>query len=308
MSRGSFIPISTIERLCASYRRAQKDQEKMNLISSQVGNREMSPSFSLKNVEFNADTRVCRLEFLQTQQYRTIDRYVTKDYQKYPIYSDWKTKSKVLKKTIKLTNAELESLQSNPDPLIKRFADKIVLSLKNEELLPAWFIIKYLRVQLDEKLKSYDEELAQFEKKTSWTISKSKKYINERKDIIKTCNKQIDELQKKMSQKQADVDKINNAKPNFAKYLFSFGIYAYVISQKRKDKINAKIEDLFNEISQLQSYVFDMNNDISKQTEIIKECTQNFNSKKKSIAAAKDDLKLETYKKIDRVEPLKKHC
>lgn len=197
MGRGSFISVSSIERLCGSIRHSQQIQQRNALIQSQFGIEKEKPVvYTLQNVDFNIDTRVCRIEILQTQQYRTIEKYVTRDYQKYPIYSSWKTKTKIIKKTIKLTNIELESLNVNSDPLIRQFADKIILSLNNEELLPSWLIIKYLRLQLKEKLHSYDIELTQFENKTNLSISKHKSYIQERKGFIEDCNTLVLKLQK----------------------------------------------------------------------------------------------------------------
>lgn len=90
----------------------------------------------------------------------------------------------------------MESLNVNSDPLIRQFADKIILSLNNEELLPSWLIIKYLRLQLKEKLHSYDIELTQFENKTNLSISKHKSYIQERKGFIEDCNTLVLKLQK----------------------------------------------------------------------------------------------------------------
>ena len=66
---------------------------------------------------------------MQTQEYRTIQKYITKNYEKYPIYSEWKIKEKILKKTLKLTNSELELLNVNEDDLIKMFAEEIIIAL-----------------------------------------------------------------------------------------------------------------------------------------------------------------------------------
>lgn len=306
MGRGSFISVSSIERLCGAIRHSQQVQERNALIQSQVGIEKEKPVvFTLQNVDFNIDTRVCRIEILQTQQYRTIEKYVTLNYQKYPIYSSWKTKTKIIKKTIKLTNSELESLNANSDSLIRQFADKIILSLNNEELFPSWFIIKYLRLQLKEKFHSYDIELTQFENKINSLISKHKSYIQERKGFIEVCNAQLIKLQNRLDKKLSIIDRINNAKPNFAKYFFTFGLYAYLISQKRKDKINAKIDTLSNGINEQKSYISEMENDINKANDSIKNYTQSIVNKRKSIAKVKKDFEIETLKKIDSVERLK---
>lgn len=74
MGRGSFISVSSIERLCGSIRHSQQIQQRNALIQSQFGIEKEKPVvYTLQNVDFNIDTRVCRIEILQTQQYRTIE-------------------------------------------------------------------------------------------------------------------------------------------------------------------------------------------------------------------------------------------
>lgn len=306
MGRGNFISFSSIERLCGMLRHSQQVKERNTIIESQVGIEKDKPAtFSLRNVDFNIDTRICRIEIQQSQQYRTIQKYVTRDYQKYPVYSEWKTRSKTIKKTIKLTNGELESLNTNSDPLIRRFADNIILSLKCEELFPAWFIIKYLRLELKEILKQYDDELNQFILKTNSLISRCKRNIADRKDLIDATDKQVNALQKKLDKQLSIVNKINNAKPNFAKYIFSFGIYAYLISKKRKNKISAKIKALSDEINDQRSYISIMEKDINKFTSNIENYNRSIDDKRKYISKSKTEFDLEIKKKIDCVEPLK---
>lgn len=104
--------------------------------------KEQRAIYSLDNVDFNLTTRITRLEFTRKQKYRTIVKYVTRDYVKYPVYSEWKTRTKKIKKTIKLSNLELENLEHNDDSLIAWFAYEIVSKLPSEELLPSWYLNK----------------------------------------------------------------------------------------------------------------------------------------------------------------------
>ena len=80
--------------------------------------KEEEPVITLQSCNFSNDTRIAKLEFLQTQKYRTIDKYITRDYVKYPVYSYWKTRTKTIKKTIKLTNQALENLENNGDSFL----------------------------------------------------------------------------------------------------------------------------------------------------------------------------------------------
>lgn len=99
-------------------------------------------------------------------------------------------------------------------------------------------------------------------------------------------------IAKRLDKQLCTLNKINNAKPNFAKYFFSFGIYAYLISQKRKEKVHSKIDMISKEINEQKSYISGMENDITKSNDCIKKYTQSIVDKKKSIAKAKKILKL----------------
>ena len=147
MDRRSFISTAIIKRIASAYNRKKGKRYNNGLIiADEQGNeKERPPQFSLTKVDFNITSRIARIEILQTREYRTIQRYITKNYEKYPIYSEWKIKKKILKKTLKLTNSELELLNVNQDDLIKMFAEEIIIALNNEELFPSWFIELYLK-------------------------------------------------------------------------------------------------------------------------------------------------------------------
>ena len=122
--------MTAIRRIVASSNRIKKEKYNDELIRSQGGNeRERPPQFNLDNLDFNLTTRITRVEILQTQFYRTIQKYITKNYVKYPIFSEWKIKKKILRKTLKLTNSELENLNINDDELIKKFAEDIIIAI-----------------------------------------------------------------------------------------------------------------------------------------------------------------------------------
>lgn len=110
MGRRSLIPISAINKLISSSRRREREKYNESLIEANKGlKKELSPVYELIKVDFDDSSRNTKIEIQQTQQYRTIERYVTKNYVRYPVYSNWKTRSRVIKKSIKLTNASLEA-------------------------------------------------------------------------------------------------------------------------------------------------------------------------------------------------------
>ena len=95
MNKNSLISITTIKMLAELTNRKQKELQRNAILSIQRNNeKEKPPQYQLVNVEFNSTSRVTRIEILQTQQYRTILKYITRNYQKIPVYSEWKNKEK----------------------------------------------------------------------------------------------------------------------------------------------------------------------------------------------------------------------
>jgi len=98
------------------------------------------PIYNLINIDFNTISRKVKVFLNCSQKYRTVERYVQRNYVKYPVYSAWKIKNKSIVKSIKLTNENIEKLNVHEDELIRLFADEIICSLKNDDLLPSWFL------------------------------------------------------------------------------------------------------------------------------------------------------------------------
>lgn len=118
--------------------RKRIDQDTMEELKKAEEN-EKAPSYKIVNFEFNEISRVARITFCETRKYKTIDRYITRNYVKYPLYSDWKLKEKLIKKSAKLNNEGLENLLFQEDPLLKSFAFEIVDLLNNKDLVPSWY-------------------------------------------------------------------------------------------------------------------------------------------------------------------------
>lgn len=151
--------MSDINRIVSACRQRKKEKERIALINAQGGNcKELKPTYTLQNVIFNDVTRMAKIEFIEEQTYRTVVRYVTQNYVKYPIYSSWKTKTKTITKNIKLTNAELERLNCNNDFFIREFAKDIIVALNNKELLPSWFLIECLKSEFQEKIDNIETQ------------------------------------------------------------------------------------------------------------------------------------------------------
>lgn len=254
MSRRVLISKATINKIVASQRRRQREEEKNELIQSQGGNeKEKTPTYHLEKVDFNTETRITKIEFCQTQEYRTIERYVTQNYVKYPIYSEWKVKHKKIHKTIKLTNAVLESLNVNSDELIRLFARDIIISLNREDLYPSWFLLYYLREEVKREIQEIDDEFSLIEEKIIACI-------NQQQDNIKCANNNIKELEIKISKQESKKKKLEQVIENInahgnvmPKVICTFGLWLLWNSQKRKEKIEKKLLTIKSIIEELNT-------------------------------------------------------
>ena len=305
MGRRSFISMTAIKRMVSASNRLKRERYNNNLIQAQGGNeKEKAPTYTLNKVEFNINTRITRIEILQTQEYRTIQKYVTQNYQKYPIYSEWKIKEKIIKKSIKLTNSELELLNTNEDELIAIFAEDIIIELGNEELFPSWFIKLYLKRELDSDLKNMKNKLNEYRVEQNDTITNKAEEIKNINIENEKFHKKLLKFEKIKSKKQKLLERLSLAKKNVFKGLFTFGIYLYLISNRRKIKIESKL--LIT-----NSKILDINENINRNTKIIDNCNKtiekckvNINNYEKDYTSKKDSRVEEFNHKISEVKPL----
>ena len=305
MGRRSFISMTAIRRIASASNRMRKERYNNELIRSQGGNeKERPPEYSLSNVDFNITSRIARIEILQSQEYRTIQRYITQNYERYPIYSEWKTREKTIKKTLKLTNSELELLNVSSDDLVKMFAEEIIIQLNNEELFPSWFIKLYLKRELDSDFEIIENDL------NSYTELQNNKIINHQKSIDSynnenvKLNKMFDKKIKKRDKIDAKLIKISQARSNIFKTIFSLGVYNYLISFKRRTKIESKLSKLEDEITNINKNIADNHVKVQKCNKSIETCKANISQKEKEQKNKKETRLLEYNKKFAEVKPL----
>ena len=194
--------------------------------------KEKDEQYSLGKIDFNPINRITKIEIIASKQYRTIERYVTRDYVKYPVYSGWKTKTRVIKKTIKLTNAQLENLAYNEDELIVMLAKDIISQLP-ADLHPSWYNYYYLDKALDYELNLIDKST---EKIKARFYSISEKIDNNKDLLIKIYSK----AQKGNKEIVDEVSVLNEIDTYFDNLPSKTARYAAVyldIALKRKDYI-----------------------------------------------------------------------
>ena len=298
--------MTAINRLMSASRQREREREKSELIAAQGGNhKEFPPTYSLYKVDFNVETRITKIEIQQTQQYRTIERYVTQNYVKYPIYSGWKTKSKIIKKTIKLTNKELERLNCHEDFLISKLCEDIILSIGYEDIYPSWFIKKALKEEYKENNRMLDEELSDFSYPISLKTEQCSKKIDNYKLDIDKNKKELAVFQKKNEIIIKKISKIENSKKSIWKSIITLFLYNYYKSNRRKQKLyskNSKYENKIKELEQKNSEDETKILELKNQMNIMR---RSLKKKCDEILKKRDILTTELNENISKVQSLK---
>lgn len=207
---------------------------------------------SIEKFSFDKETRRAKIIFLRKTPYQKIERYVTRNYQKTPIYGPVQYREKRIEKTIKLTNEALEDLAYSDDELLKEFRFKIVYLLHDPNLEPSWYKTQSLAKERDRVIANKKEALNQESRnlKTRINIIDGKiKSIN--KDVDKTT-REIESKQKKKGTLEAKRDAKESRLAYALKIIFTLGIYFFAkphLDQSRE----TRIKDLSNIISILEN-------------------------------------------------------
>lgn len=305
--RRSPISLSTI-KMIESYRNKKEREEThrylINKSTMQGNEKEPAPEYAISEFDFDRTSRIAHIEFTQLQKYRTITRYATRNYVKYPVYSDWKTRKKTITKTLKLTNLELEGLNDNDDFLVRKFAKEIIIRINDEELFPSWFIKEYLKEELDDSLKAMKNELDAFVLQQHKNIDKSTR----NKSLFKYKNSN---LRKKLLEVQAEKDKLSSKlskaqsrKQNTLKSILSFGIYSYLISESRKGKLNAKLRLMEDDLSKIKKAIADNNAIINMYEDAIVTSKSDIAERKENYEKEIEERKTIYNEKLSKVKTL----
>ena len=303
--RRSGISVSAIQRIISAHRRKEREEYNKNLIASNNGDeKELPLNYDFENLDFNSETRIAKIVFLETKTYRTIERYVTQNYVKYPIYSDWKTKTKKINKTIKLTNAELENLTQNEDFLIRKFAHEIVINLNDEELFPSWFVLDFLKENYDETVADLNNTFENSKTEDELQINAIHIKKDENLNIIKIKEKQKQIFLKKIATIKKKISKIDKAKKSVFLSLMTLGIYNYRISKKRRNILCKKSQKYDNEVRCIQCEISQKekdNNDLLFEKNAIQEL---MNNREKELHFLLSEEKKTYEMKLRQVKPL----
>lgn len=216
------------------------------------------PEYSLLHVDFDPSSRKAKITFVERVRYRTIDRYVTRNYERRPEYSEWKSKTKEITRNIRLTNEALESLRTNPDRLIADFAYEIISALSSKELLPAWFI----RRQFCETEENQVALLVQKKNELSQQCAADCRHLQaEIRSTEETQEQHILDLQyyeKVLNKYNAKIHKILRKRQNKAAFLLnilSLFIRCALLSERRLQTITSFRNSCFEECERLKQEI-----------------------------------------------------
>lgn len=301
----SYFSVSNINRMVSAYSAYRKQQELNRLISVQSNlTKNFAPTYELLSVNFDKETRITRIVIEQTQRYRTIERYVTRNYEKFPIYSDIKQRTKKINKTIKLTNLTLESLNYNDDELISKFAIEIINALNDENLYPSWFIIWSLRNNCKEKIELIQSENAAYRQSHLNEITKIQTYISKTSESIANQKKILAKLEKQCNKLQNKIASINAHDKPLLWILLSFGIYAYFNSKRRKYHIESKLLEQKEKFNNENAKKEKSEMILQQHVALVKHKQCEINQKAKDTAQKIKNITTECEENVKKVQPL----
>lgn len=262
------------------------------------------PTYRLISVDFNPNTLSAKLLFERSQLYKTVDRYVQRNYERTPIYSDWKVKTNKIQKNIKLTNAVLENLNYNDDLLIKAFSMHIILTLDNEDLTPSWFIKECLDCENAQRIKALKFKIQYTTDQTDSAIKNCTSSIKNEEIAIEIYTKFITKTGKKLDKLDKKITKIENHKKNVFLDIITLSIYALLNSAKRVAHLRKKREKQQNRLNKIQIHLnksFQVRSENEKKIETLQlSCINKIKKFNDEIAATTADY----LRKKDKIEPL----
>jgi len=306
MGRRSFgISATQINRMVSAYRSAKHYKEREELIENQKGiSTKKKPSYEISNFDFKETSRIAHIEFIETTYYRKIQRYVTQNGVRHPIYSDWLCKTKTIKKVIKLTNENLERLNSFDDKLIAKFSTDIVSMLDNVDLYPSWFIIGLIKKEQEKETRDIADK---YNNKITFLNKDIKKHSDEIKDCEKKINQYKNETERLIRKKVSKQRNLNFAKNKSHYIIFSiltFGIWCIFHSKRLINKLISIIDLLEKEIIKNNSLIEMEENMCAELNKKINEYSAVINNEIKERDEMIEQVNLKYKSKIQEVEPL----
>ena len=143
----------------------KETREKLIQVQENIIGSLYNEDYSILEFKYFETTHSVKITFEKTERYRTIARYIQRDYQRYPVYSDWKYKHSKISKSLKINNVALEELRNNSDYLISHFAFEIIIRLNREDFVPSWAWRKIYDFEESKKIVPLKNKILETQKK-----------------------------------------------------------------------------------------------------------------------------------------------
>lgn len=217
-------------------------------------------SYTPQNIRFIEESRVVKVDFRGQKRYRTVVKYVQQNYERHPVYSNWKYTYKTVSKTIRVTNDNLESknAMASGDSLLFAFLNVIISKALPPDLYPSWL----LQLWLTDELNLSKEHKFSASKKASTTFNELRAPIL---SDISVAKEQKQPLVEEKTRVSAKLDKVIAKKSTEC---------------KKAKKIQKKLSSLEDEIKLIDEYIKQYNDKIQEFE----------NQKEEAIKAAEDAL------------------
>ncbi|MCL2572482.1 MAG: GIY-YIG nuclease family protein [Defluviitaleaceae bacterium] len=272
----------------------QRDRDFEQALASQNIDTEAPLRYQLRDLEFVDHTRVLKLTFVKIRTYRTVERYVQRNNEKFKIYSDWKEKeTKIPAITLKLTNTVLENLRDadylmenivvkkrDAADLVSDFAfdilSKLITDPDKGHLMPSWMEKELLTNQMEQEINSIEIDKAVYEA------------------AIATATDKIFKLESERNNLDQRVQKMSGIRAQRVLFIFlsifTLGIFALINSTKRLERLTTQLCELKQESAKETD---NLNQKIKSNLDVIDQLIQDINK-----------TKTDYIKNIDQVQPL----
>lgn len=227
-------------------------------ISISDGETKTPKTYQLLSADFNEVRRTANISFLETYKYKTVLRYVQRNYQKYPVYSDFKTHERRFTLNISLRNYDLENLPNNDNELIAEFAHEIVYNISRPDLYPSWFLKDAINKKYDDISKETIDGYKPFFDQKIKDLNEKKKTLYFDQCSFENINKKIYKTDSHISRNIRFIDKANERNNSFLYSLLTLGIWLIFhskswvnILKKNLLKLNKKKNNLEKERSEI---------------------------------------------------------
>ncbi len=215
---------------------------------------------------YNVKLRSVRIIIREKKYYRTIERYVTRNYVKYPVYSDWKSKHKDITISVRLTNATLENLNNHQEPLVRKFAYEIIKKIGRAELYPSWFIEMSYREEYEAGVRRRNKDIQVSQYTYNTALENFGKAEKIRARMINDITRQLSPLYKKKASLTKRIQRAQRRNKSLFLNIVTFFIYAYICSDRYKSKLELKLKEVDNLITRLEEKIAKYNADSSNES------------------------------------------